>query len=240
MPGLKLISAVEGADKVKLDDLLPFQGDLKRLERNEYERLRNSLIKNDISFTVHVWRHKGKKYIIDGHQRVWTMKQMRDVEGYEIPLISVSYVKAKTFADAKRKILAGVSQFGRVTVKSLHDFLKENDIPFDEVVATYNFPEVDMSVLTSMFEEINANIMDGVEALGTEEFSDDLKHAGDGVKQVQLFFDSVTHNEFIQKTADLSVKYSKDNLTDTIMEVVREAHKSCTKKHRGLVQEISG
>lgn len=44
------------------------------------------------------------------------------------------------------------------------------------------------------------------------------------VKMVQLFFNKDDQAAFITMTSDLSQAFSKDNLTDTVMEAIREAH----------------
>lgn len=215
---------VKGAENAPLNTLVPFQGNLKELEREEYEKLRNGIKKLGFSFTVHVWRHQGKNYIIDGHQRIKAVTSMVDKEGFTCPPIPINLVEAKDFAEAKRKVLAGASQYGKMKDKGLFDFLKENDIPYDEVVAGFHFPEIDFGDFGSAFfpQLSDPKDVNGLPA-GTQ---GDMKVGSDAVRQVQLFFDAATHEEFMAKANQLATLMGKANITDTVMECVRETHKA--------------
>lgn len=212
--------AVTGATTLPLESLEPFQGDLKRLEREEYEKLRKNLIENGISFTTHVWQHEGRNYIIDGHQRRFTMETMKNNEGWQIPEIPVSLVQADSFAEAKRKVLAGTSQYGKMTAKSLAEFAETNDIPYDEIVASFRFPEIDTSEFIEQFERVSEQLNAGPEIGNVP----DIRHAGDDVKQVQLFFDKEKHAKFIMQVTALAEVYEKQNITDALAEIVDEVY----------------
>jgi ParB-like chromosome segregation protein Spo0J len=60
-----------------IDQLTPLQGGLKKLSDENFNKLRQSLVEKGFRFTVHVWESGGVIYIIDGHQRVHVMQQMR-------------------------------------------------------------------------------------------------------------------------------------------------------------------
>lgn len=214
--------AVQGASTLPMDVLEPFQGDLKRLERAEYERMRNSFIEFGISFTTHIWTNpEGHHKILDGHQTRFTLSKMRDEEGWDVPEIPVSFVQADSYEQARRKLLAGASQYGKVTEQGLLNFLRESDIPYIEVAANFNFPEIKMESLLEKMGE-----MPNIETLPEANPGDtpDMRSAGADVKQLQLYFSVEAHAEFMSKVSDLSKKIGKDNVTDTLMELVREAH----------------
>lgn len=128
---------------VELEDLLEFQGDLKVLSDENYERAKTSILENDFSFCPHVWTSKGKHWLLDGHQRKRTLVRMKK-EGYRVPKLPAIQVRAPNVQSAKRKVLAAASQYGQVTDKGLFDFLTENQIPASELQATYNFPDIEM------------------------------------------------------------------------------------------------
>lgn len=219
---------VTGAETVPLAKLEPFQGDLKSLEKEQYEKLRATIKKMGFSFTVHVWRNKGKNYIIDGHQRIKAVKMMVENEGVACPPIPVSLVKAKDFAEAKRKVLAGASQYGKVKDKGLFEFLQENDIPFDDVVANFDFPEIDFGDFGANFFPVQDQ--DPGNLAGAQANVDpNMKVGSDAVRQVQLFFDAKTHEEFMAKTSQLGAIFEKANVTDIVMECVRESYKANVK-----------
>jgi hypothetical protein len=109
-----------------IEQLTPLQGGLKKLSDENFNKLRQSLIDKGFQFTVHVWESGGVTYIIDGHQRVHVMKQMRK-GGWEIPAITCSFVKAATYHEAKELILYSVSQFGKLDREGFTDFTNGED-----------------------------------------------------------------------------------------------------------------
>lgn len=216
--------AVEGKETIPFTKLEPFQEDLKSIAKEQYESLKNTILKDGFSFTIHVWKNRGKVYVIDGHQRLFTLKQMHEIEGYKIPNIPVSLVKAGSFAEAKRKVLAGASQYGTVSQKGLHDFITKNDIPFDTIVANYYFPEVDWGTFSDQF--MKPGNIPGVDAPPPPGPGPGKMTSGsDSVKQIQLFFNSETHAEFMEKMEVLALHYETENITDTVMEAIRADHK---------------
>lgn len=219
-PPKTLKIAVQGAATIPLDALEPFQGELKRLDRADYEGLRNTLIDEGFSFTIHVWQNEGHNYIIDGHQRLAALKQMREQEQWQIPELPVSIVFADDFAKAKRKVLAGASTYGRMSAESLYEFAKANDIQMDEILKSFRFPEVNTERLMEFFGKMKVEELPTAPDLPLPE----MRSAGEGVQQVQLFFDSAMHAEFVTKVDELSRSYGKENITDTVMEAVREAY----------------
>lgn len=109
-----------------IEQLTPLQGGLKTLSDENFNKLRQSLVEKGFRFTVHVWESGGVIYIIDGHQRVHVMKQMRK-GGWEIPPITCSFVKAATYHEAKELILYSISQFGKVDREGFTEFTANED-----------------------------------------------------------------------------------------------------------------
>lgn len=222
IPKRKIEITVSGNKTLPLESLEPFQGSLKHLEKDEYEKLRKNLIEFGFSFVVHVWENEGKFHIIDGHQRIFTLSQMKKVEGWVIPDIPVALVSAKSFGEAKRKVLAAASQYGKVSKGSLELYLKENDIPYDELVSNFSFPEVDFSELADSFNQPSDP--------GIEDYEDkDEKTSASSssqVKQIQLFFKLDDYFKFIEMVEDLGKARGWQNISDTLMEVVSESYKA--------------
>ena len=214
--------AVKGAETVSLEDLKPFQGSLKQIGKAEYEQLRKGILDLGFSFAPHVWKEGKDVYLIDGHQRIFTVRQMVEIEGYKCPPIPVAVVEAKTYAEAKRKILAAASQYGTVTKESLLAFAKENDIPLDEIVATYHFHEVNYEDFASDFTPPPGEDLPEVEE--DEDTEKTLKSGSELVRQLQLFFNSDDYNEFVQKVEALRDQYKTESVTDTLLEMVREEY----------------
>ena len=136
----------KGYETKDLDDLENFQGDLKKLTKQNAERLRKEILELGFSEPISVWQQDGVNYILNGHQRV-TVLQTLAKEGYEIPPLPVSVVHAESYAEAKRKVLALTSQYGQVTEDGLAEFLAEAEIGLEEAMASFSFPEIDLEAL---------------------------------------------------------------------------------------------
>ena len=212
---------VTGAATLPIDELIAFQGDLKHLERDQYEKLRANIIELGFSFPFHVWVHEGKNNIIDGHQRLTALKLMRENEGFVIPPLPVNYVEAENLAQAKRKVLAAASQYGTFSDLGLLNFMKDAAIDLPELMGKFDFPEIDMQ----KFGAEHFNLKD-VTVPTVSEPMPEMKVSSDGVRQVQLFFEAEHHEEFLRMVEALSPKYGALNVTDTLMGVVREAYNS--------------
>jgi hypothetical protein len=141
--GMKTIKiACKAHAEANLDDLIEFQGDLKILPAAEYEALKAQILDNGFSFAPHVWEDKGVSYLLDGHQRCRTLKKLRE-EGWTVPPIPYSLVYAGSFKEAKIKLLAGASQYGKVTNDGLLSFLQEIEIT-PELLKTFPLPGINM------------------------------------------------------------------------------------------------
>lgn len=142
-----------------IDDLHDFQGSLKDLSMDNYDRLKRSILKLGFSFAVHAWENDdGKLFILDGHQRLRTLKKMRD-DGYTVPNIPVVMVKATDFKQAREKVLAGTSQFGQMTGEGLYEFIAESGLDWRDVVQDNRFPEVEFtSFAEEYYGEVNVDL----------------------------------------------------------------------------------
>lgn len=135
---------VRASEYVALDELRPFQGELKKLSEENHNKLRTEIIEDGFNFAPHVWLCDGKHYILDGHQRIYTLKQLAK-EGYEFRFptgneltgVPVNIVHATDIENAKRKVLQAVSQYGKLDDQGFKDFTI--DVDFD--MAGFDFPD---------------------------------------------------------------------------------------------------
>lgn len=119
----------KGSNTLNIHELLEFQGNLKTLSDKNYTKLKNILLKYGFCEPITVY----KNYVLNGHQRLYTLKKMIE-EGYNInPEIPVSEVKAKNKEEAKKLILSLTSNFGKMDNKSLLEFTVENNISIEEI-----------------------------------------------------------------------------------------------------------
>lgn len=143
--------ACQGSGVEKLDNLVPFQGDLKSLSEENYKRLRELILKNGFSAPIFRWQSPdGNRYILDGHQRTRTLQRMRE-EGFTIPEIPVADIQAETHQEAKEKLLSFASNFGVIELQGLRDFAVDAGIGFDRVMSDFHFSGVNMEEFNLKF-----------------------------------------------------------------------------------------
>lgn len=227
--------------------MTPLQGDLKSLSKEDYERLKHEIITDGFSFPFAVWEDGPTIYIIDGHQRKTTLERMKS-EGYELPTeFPVGFIKAKSVEQAKHKLLAAASQYGKVQEDGLMAFLKGVSFPHEELVKSFRLPEIDIHDFIDRHLS-SAAAPDPLD-LGAVVIGEGLAPAPEPVKvekeqgkettllenesqvrMVQLFLDGKTHPEFLQKIAVLQKHFETANLTDTVLKVIREAHSALRKE----------
>ena len=114
----------EAADKLPISDLLDFQGGLKKLSEENRTRLVKSICSEGFMAPVFIWSDNGDKKLIDGHQRIKTLKYMQS-KGWEIPLIPVVYIYAENEKEARRKLLKITSQYGEFDLDELNEWLDD-------------------------------------------------------------------------------------------------------------------
>ena len=146
---MKIKIMVDAAHVADISKFTAFQGGLKTLSEDNYEKLSKEITETGFGFALHVWESHDKLYLIDGHQRVNSLLRMRD-DGYEIPEIPYCLVKAKTFDDAKRRVLQGVSQYGKIDKEGFRDFVSDLDFTFDD---KFDLPDISFN-LDSLEEDM--------------------------------------------------------------------------------------
>src|SRR5690348_13875955 len=137
--------ACKGAGLIQLDALEPFQGELKSLDEEGYQKARAAILKHGFSFPFFIWRQGGHNYTLDGHQRDRVLRRMRDEEGFRIPELPVAYIDAGSVKEAKEKILLLSSQYGKLSAVSLYNFLQENELDFGALEKMIALPQIDLA-----------------------------------------------------------------------------------------------
>jgi hypothetical protein len=116
---------------------------LKEMKKEEFERLKNSLKKNDFIQPFNVWDEAGKIWILDGHHR---KKALEDLEknGIFIPdLLPASFVECQNRKDAVKLILVYSSIYANVTEEGLYELMNIEGLQlaeFDDLV----LPTIDL------------------------------------------------------------------------------------------------
>lgn len=142
----KIKMSVHPATIVALDFLNPFQGDLKTLSEESYRKLMGEIRDTGFNFTVHYWINPDddKAYILDGHQRIATLRRMIE-DGYDCPGVMAARVDADSHAEAKRKLLSAVSQYGKVTGEGLYEFLHISELDPEMLKTNFDIPDLDVN-----------------------------------------------------------------------------------------------
>lgn len=163
--------AVDTKDHMPIDMLEPFQGQLKSLSEVDYKKLKKEIVETGFAFAVHVWMSPDNHcYIIDGHQRIRTIKNMIEEEDFTIGDIPIVIVKAKSFEEAKRRIMQGVSQYGRIEADGLYEFLTESQINPDWIQDNFRIPDVDSTTFLQAYFKEQEKDYEGSKELEMSEF----------------------------------------------------------------------
>ena len=128
-----------GQKYLPIDQLKNFQGDLKELREDEYEKLKKSILKYGFSFPVFVWQD----FMLDGHQRIFTVNKLL-AEGYIIGDIPVVEIEAKDKTEAAEKLLVLNSHYAKITEDGLYGFINEMDVDFKGLADDLVLPDFDM------------------------------------------------------------------------------------------------
>lgn len=154
-----------GATTVTLDELSELHH-FKTTTDKHYAECRNSLTELGFSFPFFMWVDPtGKKWTVDGHRRLYTLKRMRD-EGIPLPdSFPADLIFAKDKKEAAKKVVANESRYGDPNESDFADFLQENEIAFEELENFMDIPGIDDKLWT-----------------GDDDTSDENAHTGDEKK----------------------------------------------------------
>lgn len=121
----------EGSTTVSLDELKELHH-YKDLTEEAYDKMRTSIVNLGFSFPILFWEDKdGTKYIIDAHQRKRTLMKMRSEEGFIVPPLPAVRIQAKDKQEAKMKLLAQDSDYGKIQQEGLYEFINEVGFELD-------------------------------------------------------------------------------------------------------------
>jgi hypothetical protein len=215
----------KGSGTEDYQKLLDFQGKLKTLHKSDYERLRDHILKRGFSEPISVWTWKGRKHILNGHQRLKTVKDMVEKEGYKTGPLPINQIDAKSWKEARRKVLSLTSQFGRTRAEGLFNFLKDTDITPEELLADFTFADLDLVDWVDLYhpKPDDENDLGQAEVVNPDELQTVETPTGH-VRMMQMILESVITEKFMEKIERLKGTYSTTNVTDTVLNAVKEFH----------------
>lgn len=134
----------EAKSYYQLDDLNHFQGNLKSIEKDRFDKLKKSLISDGLPIGFHVWIDKKEKvWTIDGHHRVLALKALRD-DGFHIPSLPCVIVQAKDKKEAAKAVLINNSKYAKINQESLSDFMIDFELQMPEL-DNLDIPELNIN-----------------------------------------------------------------------------------------------
>lgn len=164
------------------------QGDLKFLNKENYDKLKNNIERNGFFMPVCAWvDENGQKWLVDGTQR----KHVLTTEGWTNPVPYLT-IKASSQSEAAERVLEISSQFGTITQEGL-----------DELIAKFELPEVDV---------LNHTNFDGIFNFTIEEPEEEPEEPGLEVEDTGM---SLRLN-IVDNGEHFVVKATEDKKTNTI------------------------
>jgi len=139
----KIKIACEAADYLPVKTLKDFQGELKKISKENLQKLKNNIVKYGFSAPIFVWKSGKINYCLDGHQRILAVLDLAE-DGYIIPSLPVAWIKARNKTEAKKKLLQIASQYGKTTVKRFELFMDEVDIDLSEIGMNLELPGIEI------------------------------------------------------------------------------------------------
>ena len=133
----------KGAESPPIDVILEFQGKLKKLTKDNLEKLKRRIADDGFIAPIFVWENGGDYFVLDGHQRLQALLSLRE-DGYDMPMIPVAYIEAADEAEARQRLLSITSQYGEFDGRELKEWMDQIDV---EVAETLRFVDGELSVL---------------------------------------------------------------------------------------------
>jgi len=199
--------ACDTKDHLPLEDLEPFQGDLKSLSATEFAKLKGHILKTGFAFPIYVWKSpEGINYILGGHQRVRVLTSLKK-EGYVIPSLPVVFIQAASVQDAKKRVLQDVAQFGQVENQGLYEFMTEAGISILDLQQDFKLPDLDMTAFGDEFFDLDLN--PGEEEQYSREIAAPIYEITGEKPKVASLFDS-------SKTDQLTARIQSQDLPDDV------------------------
>lgn len=150
-PKLKVTDIVGDRIYCTLEELKHFQGALKTLSKENYEKAKKQMLRNGFAAPFFVFKDANGLHILDGHQRHFTLLEMAG-EGIELPAkFPCDLIKAKDVQHAKSLILAYNSQFGEMNDEGLYEFMFANQIDWSDVATETRLPDIDNKKFEAKF-----------------------------------------------------------------------------------------
>lgn len=131
------------------------QANLKELTKQDYDKLRESLIQNNFMMPFTVWQDGDTLWILDGHHRQKVLQTLM-ADGYTIPeRLPANFIECKDKHDAAKKVLIYSSIYAKITDDGLYELISQNEIDFEEVKKLIDLPNVNLDYFEEYYIKDN-------------------------------------------------------------------------------------
>lgn len=126
-------------ETIRLGELTPFQGDLKKRTERNIKSLADSIQSEGLLMPFAVWKHNDINNLLDGHGRFAALTELalldNEIAVQDFPVI---YIEAETEEQAKKSLLQITSSYGKIT--------KEGAVKFCSTIPEYHAPAINKFV----------------------------------------------------------------------------------------------
>ena len=127
-----LIFRCSTQDELRLSELEPFQGTLKRRSDKVIQELADNIKEEGLLMPFVVWRTQdGHNKLLDGHGRLLALQKLDTPSDYAVPVI---FVDAENENQAKQALLQIVSSYGNIS--------KKGALAFCSTIPEYKAPSI--------------------------------------------------------------------------------------------------
>lgn len=140
--------------QIDISLMQPIQGNLKDRTREQLHNLKSMILKYGFSFPIYIWQDGETYFTLDGHGRDFICKELVK-EGYQFKhkdgsistCLPCIFIDAKDRVEAKGKLLAVNSSYGKITDEGLLAFLNEESfrLNFEEIKLHLDLPTLDLA-----------------------------------------------------------------------------------------------
>lgn len=122
-------------DTLLLNELTPFQGDLKKRTQHNVKTLAASILNEGLLMPFAVWQHNNVNSLLDGHGRLLALNELtKSDESIAEQQFPVIFIQAETEEQARKSLLQITSSYGKIT--------KQGVVSFCAKIPEYHAPAV--------------------------------------------------------------------------------------------------
>jgi hypothetical protein len=138
---MEITSKIIKTENIKWKNLEWLQGNLKDIPKTAFQKLKQSIVKNQFIQPFNVWEN-GKLWCLDGHHRLKALQEL-EKEGHTIPdTLPANFIKCKDKKEAAKLVLVYSSIYARTTDEGLYEFINVEGLDYDELKKEIDLPDM--------------------------------------------------------------------------------------------------